>query len=73
MRQNSLNEDSTFLRQPVSCQVQFISYALGSSQKYGGKSMVEAHKNLKGLQMIHFNAVEQYLKESLEELEVDKV
>ena len=35
--------------------------------------MVEAHKNLKGLQMGHFNAVEQYLKEALEELDVSKV
>ena len=35
--------------------------------------MVAAHQNLKGLQMIHFNAVEQYLKEALEELNVSKV
>ena len=50
-----------------------MSFALGGSKKYGGKDMVEAHKNLKGLQMAHFNAVEQYLKEALEELDVSKV
>lgn len=54
-------------------QVQFISFALGGSKKYGGKSMVEAHKNLEGLQIGHFNAVKQYLAEALEELDVSKV
>ena len=54
-------------------QVQFIGYALGNSKKYQGKSMVEAHQNLKGLQMTHFDAVGQYLKEALEELEVNEV
>ena len=54
-------------------QVQFISFALGSSNQYRGKSMVEAHRKLKGLEMQHFDRVAQYLKEALEELGVGQV
>lgn len=35
--------------------------------------MVSAHKNLKGLQMVHFEAVARHLAESLRDLEVPQV
>lgn len=35
--------------------------------------MVTAHKNLKGLQMAHFEAVARHLAESLQELDVPQV
>lgn len=54
-------------------QVQFIRFALGGSDTYKGKDMVSAHKNLKGLQMVHFEAVARHLAESLRDLEVPQV
>ena len=51
----------------------FLTYAFGGTDKYEGRSMREAHKNLvvnKGLNEGHFRAVLENLEATLQELEV---
>lgn len=45
-------------------QTAFISYALGASNKYTGRSMEKAHEGL-NLQPEHFDAIAQHLGEAL--------
>jgi hemoglobin len=49
----------------------FITFLTGGSNKYAGKDMRAAHKHLK-LEDEHFDAIKQYLGETLLELGVSK-
>ena len=50
----------------------FLSAAFGSPVKWEGRDMRKAHKYLPGLNDLHFDAVAENLKATLEELKVKK-
>ena len=51
-------------------QKDFITFITGGSKVYKGKDMRSAHKNLK-IDEEHFNAIRDYLAETLKEMGVD--
>lgn len=60
--------DGVDLKKQKGKQAAFLTYAFGGTTKYTGKSLREAHGQLKGLNEDHFNAVAGHLMDTLEEL-----
>lgn len=52
-------------------QKEFLSAAMGGPIPYTGKDLRRAHEDLPGLGDVHFNAVAEHLKSTLEDLKVD--
>lgn len=53
-------------------QKEFLSMALGAPTKYTGADLRTAHREVKGLNDTHFNAIGEHLQATLVELKVDK-
>ncbi|MBE9223578.1 group 1 truncated hemoglobin [Cyanobacterium stanieri LEGE 03274] len=66
---------NTDMKQQKNHQKAFMTYAFGGTEKFTGRNMRDAHKDLvdnMGLTDVHFDAIAQNLVETLQELNVSQ-